>query len=162
MGQAGFGSANSCTSVSEHEKWLNILVSSVMGRHIQELDLKYVYTDDVITSAVNPCRFLLSVRLWVLIDRHAIGNQCHTLSFHRIVVFLTATHGQKGENKIYIWQGRKGVWGLHYVFIAVVGEDSCTCAVTQSHCLAKVNYMEALAHNSLAILAKLYFNTYII
>lgn len=55
---------------------------------------------------------------------------------------------------------------IHYytlhVFIAVVGEDSCTCAVTQSHCLAKVNYMEALAHNSLAILAKLYFNTYII
>jgi len=71
-------------------------------RHGQTLDLKYVDPDDVITSAVNPCRLLLSVRLRVLIDRHAIGNQCHTLSFHRIVVFLTVTHSQKGENKTYI------------------------------------------------------------
>ncbi len=53
---------------------------------------------------------------------------------------------QKGENKIYIWQGRKGVWGLDYAFIAVVGEDSCvkakrTCAITVT-LSGTVNYMD--------------------
>ncbi len=60
--------------VSESEKWLNILVSSVTGRHTQELDL------DLKNSSISKN---------ILIDRNVIGNEsvllCH---FTEMLSFL--------------------------------------------------------------------------